>query len=387
MRILVPLDGSVFSEAALSYALALARSGPYDLTLLSVWEETESGGWHAIQPEAARRMEEQGVRYCETYLSIVVKRLRQEAAVAIDYQVRAGDPATEILLAAESLGANMIVMTTHGRSGITRWRRGSVADKVVHTATIPCLLVGPETAAPLTAPFAIRRILVPLDGSPLSETALRPASDLAVRLGARITLLRAVPRVTPAVTIDFTMVDVAGLDQQAEEAGEAYVNDTQKQLPKDLAVDTVVRRGDAARAIYDYLQEVKVDLVVMASHGRSGFSRWALGSVTEKVLHGRAPVLVIYPETARASVPPLRVPRCHACGRTVPHRDPSSDETCIRCGQHLRTCGNCVFYDGIICLLRRDEINGIIPGNRCQSFQFRETPLPQPTPASRETGR
>lgn len=296
MKILVPLDGSTFSEAVLPYASLLARSGGYSVTLLSVWDESEVASWRSARPEEARRIEEQNIRYFETYLRSIVERLKAEAQVEADYLLRAGRPAAEIASTAKELGVSLIAMSTHGRSGITRWARGSVADEVIRTTSVPTLLVGPETDARLATLPSIQRILVPLDGSPLSEAALNPAIDLARTLDAMIVLLRVAPWATPVVTVDLSMVDIAGLDAEIERGAADYLLATRAKLPQDLRIETVVLRGTPANAIIDYEREGNIGLVVMSSRGRSGLSRLVLGSVADRVIHGPVPVLLIYPE-------------------------------------------------------------------------------------------
>lgn len=217
------------------------------------------------------------------------------------------------------------------------------------------------------------------------------AVGLAQKLAAaKLILLRVEPWVTPSMNLSVPTIDMARLDADVEEGAKDYLNAVRSRLPEGLDVDTVILRGTPSRMITDYEREAKVGLVVMCSHGRKGLGRLVLGSVANKVLTGPAPVLLIYPEvaaaTAATAVPAFRVRRCHVCGRVTNLADPAPDDICIRCRQHLRTCANCVFYDGIICMVRRPEINDLIPGNRCPVFQFRETPLSMAT-RGEEAGR
>lgn len=372
---LVPLDGSRLSEAALPYAMTLAMATGQRLLLLSVWE-THRAQELSLPRETSQTLEQQGLKQYEGYLKGVAERIGQ-ANITCGIEVRSGEPSDEILQAAEEFGVSMIVMSTHGRSRLDRWIRGSVADKVMRHITVPTVLVSPAAAKAHQSPTPIKHILVPLDGSSLSEAALAPALSIAQPADAWITLVRSVSWVVPAANLaQFPPVYTEELDRQMVTTASDYLHIVKDKLeyPK---VQVAVLSGPPVDAIRRYAEESQPDLIVMASHSRAGLARWVLGSVTDRTIHGTVPVMVVHPETVPAATnePAIKARRCHVCGRAVHYGDVGPDDTCLRCGYHLRTCGNCVFYDGVICLLRRSEAYELYPGSHCPEFIFRETPV------------
>ncbi len=172
-------------------------------------------------------------------------------------------------------------MTSHGRTGLSRWVIGSVAERVLEGGPCPVLLLRdgqPKTDVP-------QRILVTLDGSGLSEMALDPALALAKRLGASITLLRVWPH---------------GAADSLSDTSDPYLDDVMARyanwnVPLTAATVEAVGSGAAntALAILNYANNEAVDLIAMSTHGRSGLQRWVYGSVTEKVLRGTDGALLV----------------------------------------------------------------------------------------------
>jgi nucleotide-binding universal stress UspA family protein len=216
-----------------------------------------------------------------------------------------GDPPTEILQAAEVHNADLVVMSIHGRSGIGRWLYCSVADAVIRLASLPVMLVPPDlsVAWPTSGPA---RILVPLDGSPLSEMALGPAMELAGCLRAELLLVQVVPW-PPIVYGDPVELLPHEPEEQLAEA-RSYLDELAARV-RQTGV-SVRHREDvgqtAAAAIVRLVQEEHVDLVAMAMHGRSGLARVVLGSTTTGTLQrAGVPVLVVRP-TGPPVDPPLQ---------------------------------------------------------------------------------
>jgi nucleotide-binding universal stress UspA family protein len=190
-RLLVPLDGSALAETALPYAEALARSLDGSLHLLAVVER-EPGGPFSLAPEIRDQLVHGMLAESDTYLATMAQQSRSRG-VAVHWETVetiAGHAAEEILAAAGRMDADMIVMATHGRGGLQRLFLGSVADKVMRTGSQPTLLISPRDDASVQHTIALRRIAVPLDGSPLAEAALAPATRLAAMAEARLVLLR-----------------------------------------------------------------------------------------------------------------------------------------------------------------------------------------------------
>lgn len=286
-RILVPLDGSPLSERALAPALKIAALEGSRVTLLRV---------PVVDVNLVPTVEFYG-NYSLRGLDLALERARLEARdylaatrrasqrpnVDVGVALMDGDPAEAIVTAALQKQSDLIVMSTHGYSGVMRWIMGSVTERVLSHAPCPVLVVRSET--PLT------QVLVPLDGSPLAEKALAPALEIAAAVGASVTLLRAVKGL-PAQHMDELNKVERGLGLRARDEilleAEAYLRglaDQHQPHYPTLPIDVVVRLEPAASAILDYAEATHTDLVAMATHGRTGAQKWLYGSVTEKVLH------------------------------------------------------------------------------------------------------
>lgn len=294
-RLLVALDGSRFAEQALSYVHAL-RSPSTDIVLVRVVpdsgaeEETQT----AIEREAHLDLEQ-----CAAAWGLPADRIALE--------VRTGDPATQILEVASDRQCTLVVIASHGRGAVGRWRFGSVADRVSRESTIPVLVMRPDSGAPPPGvPAPIERVIVPLDGSPRAETALPVASGLSRHLGVPMRLVRvAAPADTPLVPAAGTSIGGAPLypavmvqalpESDADHVSEAWTYlDAVARHPTLSGVPTTldVLSGEPAHGLMDLA--TSSDLMVLTSRGRGGMTRWLLGSVAQKLLqHAAAPVCLV----------------------------------------------------------------------------------------------
>jgi len=290
-RILVPLDGSPLSETAIPYAKALAAETGCELSLLSVWEvlpeELETVG------EAhAHVLRDQGMRYFRTYLTNIAAALE---GCFPSCEVRAGHPAFEIMLAAAELDADFVVMASHGRRGASERRRGSVADKVLRGSSVPVLVVGPAVLQkPPIGPVSVRSLVLPLDGSRESESAIGVAVEIARSMGAQITLLRVVPPLISGLEIGMPEAPPPEVDRHMVKSARSYLKQFRTAHP-DVITSVVVERGPPAKAIVEFVSQIRPDLVVMASRSRYSTGRWALGSVADDVIEGPVPVVIVHP--------------------------------------------------------------------------------------------
>lgn len=299
-RILVPLDGSRFAEAALPAAVTLARRSPGEIRLLSV---------HELLPAyAVSDLDEAARIWAEGYVGEVEGRVSPRVGGCVSTAVREGAVVDGIKREAESWHADLIVMATHGRGAVSRAWLGSVADGTLRHAHRPVLMVRPEEPRhepDLDAEMKVPRIVVPLDGSPLAEQALDDASVLARLTGARVSLVRAVaypigpmsPYLPHTIEINRQIVDEARADAAR------YLDETAERLRKrDVTVDTaVVSDQHPAHAI---LEHAEGDLIAMATHGRGGIGRALLGSVADKVIRGASgPVLALPYRKPEPAVP------------------------------------------------------------------------------------
>jgi nucleotide-binding universal stress UspA family protein len=371
--IVVPLDGSELSESALPYATELAKTMGCRVLLVSAWEEA-TGGMADLIPQSIRELRETGEAELRAFLDGAAAKVGA-AGVDVKGEVHVGNPRDVIERVIDEHDPLFLVLTTHGRSGIGRWVYGSVAGKLVREAAVPTLVVGPRVLEQQTD-ATIKRILVPLDGSELSEGALTPARDIALAFGAGLLVVEVLNFASQAMMFGVPTVDVTRIDEDLTQAAEEYLAKTAERLGGDISVSTQVLRGPPADALRDCAKEADIDLVVMASHSRSGIARAALGSVADRMLQGPAPVLLVRPEAQGPVAPAAKGRYCHACGRTAPYTNVLPDDRCPRCGQHLHVCQNCVYYDGTGCMLQRPEVRDTPPGLQCPDFQFRETEKP-----------
>jgi nucleotide-binding universal stress UspA family protein len=302
-HILVPLDGSALAESALPHVQTFARLTGAGVTLAQVIEPLASlrdlaDSWEFTNVYAGHQ--EAAERNADAYLGQVAQRLAA-AGIPVDTRLVAGTPAEAIIQTGREF--DLIIMATHGRGGLGRWVYGSVTDKVLRGATVPVLLVRARHDGP-AAVEPPRRILVPLDGSPLAEQALPLASWLAQRAGATLILLQSIGWAKAAIA-DYPQFFAAGLGadrllEQAEENARAYLVQVGRRLEaQGLTVQVETRLDPAAEAILSGALEAQADLIVMNTHGRGGLGRWVYGSVADRVMRqATLPVLLVRADRA-----------------------------------------------------------------------------------------
>lgn len=301
--ILVPLDGSHLSESALPYAMTLARHLGCPLYLLRVTHQPKTT--LPMIDGSLRSPDEQVTtlrRHAMRYLQNVVERYHLHR-FAVQCHTSAGQPSERIAQLAEMWEAKMIVMATHARTGMAHWTFGSVTEEVLHQTQRP-LLILPPSHDPLPAspsPIRFQRLLVPLDGTPLSENALGPAAQLANAYQAPIILFRALQ------PLPLGLIEVApfGLEQQwwnslQEEASNHLQRHQRNLQSQGIVTHSKVGTHLPSAGILQVAAAENADLIVMATHARKGLQRMLMGSVTEQVVQGKTyPVLVIRPTMAR----------------------------------------------------------------------------------------
>ncbi len=296
-KILVPLDGSELSERVLPYARSFAKALKLPVELL---QAVDPGIIDTLcDPERGRYIdivEADMKANMQSYLGRVAGSF--EGASTVTCFVAIGNPAEIIVDRGAADSATLIAMSTRGRSGVQRWVLGSVADKVLHSSASDMLLVrGNESAEAGNREARLKTVIVPLDGSHLAEKAVPYAVELARRMKLEILLLRAYA--LPA-SIYFSGEeygpDLGQLTEQIRDEAQGYLEAKVQQLRSEGLADvsSVLLQGEGAAEIIDTAQRTSDNLVAMCTHGRSGLSRWVLGSVTERViLHSGDPVLVI----------------------------------------------------------------------------------------------
>lgn len=292
--IVVPLDGSTLAEHALPVALRLLPTDNAQMILVRVPVYAEAQApvaaeysmfWPEIRdaPGSYRQVYQEAV----DYLTHLAKR-SEHAGLTVEVRVEEGDRAGAIVDVAVEKRADLIVMTTHGRTGVTRWIIGSITERVLHEAPCPVLAVRarPESRPGQSGAMFAQKILVPLDGSELAEQAIPPALAVARQTGGELILLR-VAAVGPE-ELDLVEGEAASdfalateyLERTAADCRAQGIATTARTVPSGGA-----GAGNIATAIIEDATASGIDLIAMSTHGRSGLRRWVYGSVTEKVLH------------------------------------------------------------------------------------------------------
>ena len=295
-KILVPLDGSQLSEGILPYARIFAKALEIPVELLNVIDSVtfmpttvDHDRYHAMLVAEREKNAD--------YLRKVA--LLFSDASSVDCTVEVGNPPEVIVDKAAASRDTLIAVATHGRSGVKRWFLGSVADKVLHAASNDLLLVRtPEEATTIEA-VALKSVFVPLDGSPLAESAMARAVELAKKMDLEVILLRISSFPTVYFVEGYTP-DMGEIWDQIREEAEDYLREKIGQLQREgvKRVSMLAAEGHPAEKIIDLVQKKPQSLVAMCTHGRTGVGRWVLGSVTERVVrYSGDPVLVVRAST------------------------------------------------------------------------------------------
>jgi nucleotide-binding universal stress UspA family protein len=289
-KILLPMDGSELAEQAVPYVRDLASQLNAEVHMVHVCPIVHQNLTHMHK----------------IYLDQVEANLRKDMKAvwglktepSIKSQILTGEPAPAILDYIKQNSIDLVAVTTCGASGLRAWAMGSVADKVVRGAGIPTLLIRVKTSPPQDKGF-IRRILLPLDSSDASKIAVPYGTELAQKLGASLSLF-SMAQTVYAQNLDGMGVGVGVNWDAVDAATKKYVDESLEEVEKDLKTKGVnvnhitVLGIDAATEILELEKKIPADIVVMATRGRSGISRWAFGSTAERVLRdGELPLLLI----------------------------------------------------------------------------------------------
>jgi len=304
-KMLVPLDGSQLAEVVFPYAKELAGRLDLEIILLHVYSpaERESGAMHRAYIDRVTDIIRRQSEEVEGRMGVQPEK----KAVQVQGEVAEGYPAEEILRYADKNDVDLILIATHGHSGVRRWAMGSVADKVLRASKVPVWLARAGIHEEIVYDkWPKRTVLVPLDGSELAESVLPHAEALAKQRGAElveVVLVRVCePPVIPADYPEASMPlsweeHVEQVVAKCRHACEQYLAEVEKGL-KDagLEVRSEVLVGKPGNEIVDYVNRNPFNLIVMSTHGRSGLGRWAYGSIADKVLHGvSSPIFLVRP--------------------------------------------------------------------------------------------
>jgi len=306
--LLVPLDGSALAEQSLGQAAAIARATGAAIDLVTVHQPPAQDGYGDAPRDDRSRSDEH--RYLET----VASELAAGGSIRVSHSMLAGDPEEMIARRASDIEADLIVITSHGRTGFSRTWFGSVADGLVRRGPAPVLILRPIAgdARRAAAHHLFNHVLIPLDGSALATEILPTATELARCSNARITLLGVVQPIASSAYDPMTLLPHPFLfpDDSITKSLVAGATKDVKALCNRLAaggaesVDAdVVVAENVAHGIVEFARSHDVDLVAISTHGR-GTSRYFVGSVADKVLRASGlPILL------RRSVPAPDVAR------------------------------------------------------------------------------
>ncbi len=302
--VLVPLDGSSFSEHALPLASKIARRAGARLHLVRVHQAlappfaADAGFVDEVDLVLKNRE--------NAYLQEAARHLDCELSRRLTTELLDGEVARA--LSARAADTDLVVMTTHGRGPLGRLWLGSVADQLIRLLPVPVLLIRPGESPPdFSREPACSQMLLPLDGTPFSEQILGPALDVGMVLGSSFTLVRVVK---PALIADYVPADgtyaalshsqlerLSELQRGIEKEARSYLEGVANRLvDKGVKAQTRVRVDEQAAAAILREVESDSDLIALTTHARRGLSRLLLGSVADKLVRGStAPVLLCRP--------------------------------------------------------------------------------------------
>ena len=293
-RIMLPLDGSELAEIAIPYAKELAGSLGSEIVLYHVYGHEHKHQEHMHQTYLDRLV--------DSIKQNVNKGEAQDSEIKVTTEVEAGEPAENICNIVAKKKVDLIIMTAVSVSGHKIGKMlGSVTDHLCRTVPIPVLIIRPQDIARIESKKQlINRIFIPQDGSEPGKLALPVGIELSARLKVPITLFQMANMLR---VYDYGIgmgsggyIDYGKFDESEKIRVNEEILDVENKLKQTgLDVTHKVTSGvDAAGEIMKASKEAGADLTVMSTHGRSGIDRWALGSVTERVLrYGEMPLLLV----------------------------------------------------------------------------------------------
>jgi nucleotide-binding universal stress UspA family protein len=320
-RIVIPLDGSDIATVAIPYLRAVATSGSAVVLLRVVQWQLPLAGISVDQDTTGDDFPKPPLAVVDAYLKAIADEL-EDVTADTRRIARPGEAvAEEILEVIEESGATMIIMATRGRGALGRALIGSIADRIARASPVPVLLIHPElesVPADLHSTAAIRRLVVPLDGSERALAALPVAAEVADNMDLPVHLMRAVPTAAQMFSHEEFIpigarlermvfaVPVWELSDRERTYHQSYTTAADEQLAqaagrlrsRGIETTTELVVGAPVPSIMATLG--RGDLVVMTSRGAGGIRRWQLGSVAEKLIHQAAAPILLVPDAERS---------------------------------------------------------------------------------------
>lgn len=293
-KMLIPLDGSELAEVVLPYAERLAGELGYEIILLNVRHPAENPEF----PELKSYLEKK-VETTKQHIEDMSQKSNNEVRVEkeiIGSGIIVNHPAEGILDYADKENISLIVMATHGRTGIKRWALGSTAEKVLSASSHPILLV--RANYDMQKEFLPNNILVPLDGSKQSEVVLPYIENIVSKLKSKVILLHVIEQPYHFYASTEGVVEVLYTEEELEAKKMDAISYLERVgallIGKVIQTSTQIKVGKADMEIIKLAGEPEIDMVAMSTNGYSGYSRWEHGGIADKVLHGgNKPLLLL----------------------------------------------------------------------------------------------
>jgi nucleotide-binding universal stress UspA family protein len=292
-RILVPLDNSKLAECVLPHLVAIARIGEPEVLLLRVLEPFDGlTHTHMIDPvEWQIRKAE-----AESYLSSLAAVL-QEAGLQVSIRLEEGRPAERIIEASHIWDADLILMSSHGKGGLSPWSVSSVVERVSLLSHRSVMIVRAyQPVKEDLTELRYKKIMLPLDGSQRAELPLSVAEALAREHDSKLLVAHIIqqpqpPRRTSSTQEDYSLI--RQLTERSQEEALKYMNDLKSRLAVEFEMKLEIS-PEVKHALHQIVDEQEVDLTILCAHGYSGDTRWPYGSVvTGFIVYGSTTLLIL----------------------------------------------------------------------------------------------
>ena len=296
-HLLVPLDGSSLAECVLPHVVAIAPVSNARVTLLHVMQQPQAGGGTDAVDPIEWHLQKQN---SEKYLDQIVSQLNNSGVLGVERVILEGNPANSVIEYARANSVDLIVLSTHGQSGLSGWNVSSVVQKILLRSHKSILLVRAyiQSSGALTK-VRYKRLFLGMDGSPRSEFVLPFAIGLAEFHKSQLILETVIEKPHSITRFPLSKEDeelVNKLVEKNYQSASRYLEQLESQFSqKELELKTHVSVGDnAITVLHDMAEESNADLVLLAAHGYSGEKRWPYGSVTTSfIAYGNTSLLIL----------------------------------------------------------------------------------------------
>lgn len=311
--ILVPLDGSQLAECVLPHVVAIAHSFTAEITLLRILEQNQTGSsaqlfdllnWQINKTKAV------------LYLEKTKARL-QELGLRARISIQEGLEAEGISEYAQNQGMKLIVLSSHGRNGLTQWGISNITHKIILSSQTSLLIVRAHQSRvqseKLSKTPLYQRILVPLDGSQRAENVLPIITQLAQFHKAQIHLVQVLQTPEMARQMPPTSEDIdlsnRVVARNREEAGHYLEQVKSRSYLEGIAVQThLITSENAEVALHQLAEQEQIELLTLSAHGYSGNRQWPYGSMVNNfIMYGKVPLLIVQDLPAKQELMPLEL--------------------------------------------------------------------------------